>query len=153
ESNELIATLWRSKDETSLGAYGHWLMAKAYQELGFWDQSEKLLRRALPHAQPPFNAGIEITLAETLLKKNLRADATTFFEKWAASDSPFRSRARLHLARIEFNDKHFTACADWCQKMWTDRDFQEPGELFVLWGSALEGAGEYAKAAQCFAGK
>ncbi len=46
EASDLLSTLWRDQENDVLGIVGQYLKAQAYRDIGFWDQAEKLLRRA-----------------------------------------------------------------------------------------------------------
>jgi tetratricopeptide (TPR) repeat protein len=153
EASELLSALWRDLDDAMLGPVGYYLIAQAYGELGFWDQAERLLRQVAPHTHGPIALGLECLLGDAILKQRRRTEAMTVFEKVAAQPSPFRLRARLQIARFDLEDKHFTACIQKCQELWAETSMADTPALLQLWGAALEGTGDFAKAAQCFAGK
>jgi tetratricopeptide (TPR) repeat protein len=155
ETTELISILWHHKDATLLGPVGLYLLAQAYEELAFLDQAERLLRKASVSARKHacLAIGLDRKLGEVLLKLNQREKAEVLFEKIAATDSPHRVHANLHLARLHLADKRWKDCAEKCQQLWKDQTHPEPMVVLQLWGTALEGVGEYAKAARCFAGK
>ena len=150
---DLVGTLWRDKGDTVLGAYGQWLIARAYRDLGFWDQAEQVLRRSLVDAQGPFKTCVEFTLADTLVKRDQRAEAAQIFSRCAEAETPYRARARFELARIDLQEKRFRECEEMCRKLWNERSLSDPSALLNVWGAALEGKGDLAKAAQCYAGK
>jgi hypothetical protein len=98
-------------------------------------------------------AALEYGLGETLLMRDRRADAMVIFQKLAANPSAYRARAIFQLAHFDLQEKSYAACADKCHQVWGERSLIESSSVLQLWGHALEGMGEYAKAAQCFAGK
>jgi tetratricopeptide (TPR) repeat protein len=153
EASELLSTLWRDQDETLLGPVGHSLIAQAYRDLGFWDQAERLLRQATTQTQGPLNASLTYLLGDTLLKQNRREEAGRLFAKLAATPSSLRTPARLQLAQLDLQDKRFQECVSKCQKLWAEQAVSDPTPLLQIWGAALEGTGDFTKAAQCFAGK
>ena len=154
EASELLSTLWRDQEGDLLGAVGQSLRAQAYRDLGFWDQAERLLRHAAAQTPGPMKPALEYLLGDTLLQQNHGDEATRLFEKLAATPSAFRTRARLQLAQLDLKAKHFQECARKCQELWAEQALPDgAGALLQIWGAALEGAGDFAKAAQCFAGK
>jgi tetratricopeptide (TPR) repeat protein len=153
EVADMVGTLWRNRDDTILGPYGQWLVAQAYHDLGFSDEAERLLRRALPEARGPFKASVEYALAETLLKKGQHDEAARMFAQCAEPESRHRVRAIFQLARLDLEQKRFRECAEACGRLWRERPFPEESALLAVWGAALEGSGDLAKAAMCYAGK
>ena len=150
---DMIGTLWRNRDDTILGPYGQWLVAQAYRELGFGDEAERLLRLTLPESRGPFKASVEYALAETLVKKGQHDEAAQLFSQCVEADTRYRPRARFQLARLDLEQKRFRECAEACRQLWSEHTFLEEPALLALWGAALEGSGDLAKAAQCYAGK
>lgn len=153
EAADLLNTLWPDLDGKPLGPVGAGLVASAYYDLGFCEQAEKQLRRALEAGQGSYTAGLEFLLARTLWKQNRHADAVGLFQKLAATRSPYRDKSRFQLAQIDLDDKNFVACEAKCRQIWSDGAGAESAALLRIWGGALEGMGEYGKAAKCFAGK
>jgi tetratricopeptide (TPR) repeat protein len=153
EATDLISTLWQNQDKSFLGPLGLSLLAQAYGDLGFWEQAEGLLRRAAAEKRGALTISIEYKLAETLLLQNQRQKAQPIFEKIAASSSRRRNHANYQLARLDLQDQKWKECAAKCQAIWQDGTFPESAALLHLWGSALEGLGDYDRAARCFAGK
>lgn len=152
EAGRLIDVLWRNKDDSRLGAYGQLLIARAYHELEFVDQAELAARQALAAAWGPLKQSAEYQLATTIAERK-DAEAAEILEKLVEQESPYRERARFQLARIDLAQRKFQPCADKCRQIWQDGRFADRPALLRLWGTALEGAGELAKAAQCYAGK
>ena len=153
EASELLNSLWHGLDDNALGAIGHGLMARAYYDLGFCEQAEQRLRQTLAEIHGPYAAALEYLLGESLQKQDRRADAVALFQKLAASPSLYCARARFQLAKVDLQDKRFSACEEKCRQLWAERSLSETTALLHVWGTALEGKGEFGKAAQCFAGK
>ena len=153
EASELLGALWHGLDENPLGSIGHGLMARAFFELGFAEQAEQRLRQTLAESHGAGALALEFLLAETLLMQDRRADAVTLFQKLAAASAPYGARARFQLAKVDGQEKRFSVCAEKCRQLWAERSSTDNTALLHLWGAALEGMGEYGKAAQCFAGK
>ena len=151
--NELIEILWHNRDDTVLGEYGQWLIAEAYRELGFWEQAERVLRLAHVGVSGPLKVSVEYSLADTLMKVNKRTEAVEIFTRHAEMESPYRARAHFQLAKVDVEEKRFQAAVDKCRNLWKDRSIPDQSALLNLWGAALEGNGELAKAARCYAGK
>src|SRR5205085_2729608 len=107
----------------------------------------------LTKASGPVAGTVEFELANVLLKANKTEAALSLLQKTATASSPYRAGALLQLARLDLEGKRFVACASTCEKLWNEHVVADPHSLLELWGAALEGAGDFAKAAQCFAGK
>ncbi len=152
EASDLLGTLWRDQDKTVLGPLGDLMIAQAYRELGFWSHAEQILRRTTPPARSTLARAIEYALADTLMKQQRREEATKLFEKLAGAPSNYRPQARLQLAQIKLLDKHFKECAELCKELWKERPYLDAQALLQTWGAALEGMGDFAGAAQCYAG-
>jgi tetratricopeptide (TPR) repeat protein len=153
EGSELLNSLWQDLDDNPLGPIGYSLIARALHELGFLEQAEQRWRQALQQSRGAYVAALEYSLGEALLKQDRRADAVALFEKLAAAPSLYRARARFQLAQADLYDKQFSACEEKCRQLWAEGSIAETAALLHAWGSALEGMGEFGKAAQCFAGK
>ena len=153
EASDLLSTLGPELDNALLGSVGLGLGARAYVELGFSDQAERHLRQGLTKVKGPASPALEFLLAETLLNQDRRDDALPLFEKLATTPSQYRAKAAFQLARFDLLDKNYESCIERCQQLWADGAITESANLLHLWGTALEATGEFAKAAQCFAGK
>ncbi len=153
EAGELLSLLWRDQDDMLLGSVGHFLMAQAYRDLGFWDQAERLLRQATQKADGPLITGLEYLLADTLVRQNRGEEAGKLFEKLAAGPSAYRARGVFQLAELDLQAQRVSECLQKCQQLWSEHSFADTAALLQLWGHALEKSGEYTKAAQCFNGQ
>jgi tetratricopeptide (TPR) repeat protein len=153
EASELLNALGDEQDENLLGSVGHFLCAEAYRELGLYDLAERLLRRAAPRAGGTMALRLEYLLADTLLRLNRAGDAAGLFEKLSERRPPFRTLARWQLAQLDLADKRYPECVQRCQELWPEQALLDAPALLRLWGTALEATGDFAGAAQCFAGK
>jgi tetratricopeptide (TPR) repeat protein len=153
EASELLNALWNDLSDNPLGPIGDGLIARAYLDLGFGEPAEQRLRKSLKTTQGPYATSLEYLLGETLLTQDRRADAVALFEKLAASKSPYQSKARFQLARMDLQDRRFAVCEEKCRRLWTQEAFANKAELLKMWGESLEAMGEHTKAARCFAGK
>lgn len=153
EGNDLVNTLWHDKSQPILGVYGQWLMAQAYRDLGFLDAAQRQLTVAREAARGPFKWCVENTLAEVLAQQEQFEEATVIFEELAETESRFRGGAKYQLARIALIEGRYDLCTARCRQLWNEKAYPDTGALLHLWGAALDARGEYAKAAQCFAGK
>ncbi len=152
EAADVLKTLWQMVDPTLLGPIGYCLAAEAYDEVGFPDQAERLLRQAATHTQSPMMPLVDLKLGAILLKQGQRESAKLLFEKVAQGSSAASGRARFQLARLDLMEKRWQPCIERCRALWRDQSFDEPLTLLDVWGSALEGSGDFVKAARCFAG-
>jgi tetratricopeptide (TPR) repeat protein len=150
--NDLVEVLWQNKDDINLGLQGQWLIAQAYADLGFGEQAERLLKKAQAAAHGNFKARVDLTLADLLTKKGMRADARKLLEKWIEPDTAQRTACRFHLARLNLEEHRYGECADACAKLWKERAISDEPALLATWGAALEGLGDLNKAAKCYAG-
>jgi tetratricopeptide (TPR) repeat protein len=153
EASELLNSIWHGMDDNPLGPIGDGLIAHAYLDLGFGQQAEQRLRQSLKTAQGPNVASLEYLLGETLLIQDRRADAFAVFAKLAASKSSYQIKADFRLTQMDLQDGRFTMCEEKCRRLWTQEAFTDKAALLRLWGAALDGIGEHARAARCFAGK
>jgi tetratricopeptide (TPR) repeat protein len=155
EGSDLLSTLLQNQDTTLLGPIGQTLIAQAYDDLGFPDQAERLLRKALAnvHTKTSLATNLELKLAEALLKQDQRSKAQPLLEKVAATSFNHRTLANFHLARLDLLDKEWKLCADKCRHLWEEKSFADSAALLQMWGTAYEGMGDYTRAAQCFSGK
>jgi tetratricopeptide (TPR) repeat protein len=153
EASALLESLLREKEFGALTPVGAYLLAQAYRDLGLLEQAERHLRPGPPDVTGALRTSMDYLLADTLLKENREQEAIAMFEKLAAADSTYRNQARLRLARLDVEHKHFAEALRKCGELWSERAFSDTSELLHLWGTALEGMGDLTRAAQCFAGK
>ena len=152
-ASDLLSTLLRDQDESMLGVVGSYLIAQAYRDVGIWDQAERLLKQALAHCKSPLAPGLEFLLADTFLKHNQRTEAVALLEKLTAQPNRYRAEAVFLRRQLDLQDKHYQECADKCRELWTEQAVADVPSLLQVWGAALEGTGDFARAAQCFGGK
>jgi tetratricopeptide (TPR) repeat protein len=153
EAGELLDTLGADLDDRLLGPVGWCIAAQAFQDLGFADQAERLLRKTVAKSRGPVVSSLEHLLAESLLAQNRQDEAIPLLEKLAKSETPARPNARFRLAQIDLQKKRYSDCVVKCKELWSQGAFAEPAALLSLWGAALEKTGDFANAARCFAGK
>ncbi len=153
-SSDLLAVMWQNNETSLLGPLGQNLMAQAYHELGFADQAERQLRQALAsvHQKTSLAAHLELKIGESLLSQDQFDKARSLFEKVAATSFSHRYQASFHLARLDLREKKWGKCNERCRALWESRSFSDSAALLQVWGTALESMGNYAGAAQCFAG-
>ncbi len=87
------------------------------------------------------------------MKELPRSGAGKVSAKLASTPSPYRAKARLQIAQIKLYDKQFKDCVELCRDLWKDRADLDTPDLLQIWGTALEGMGDFSKAALCYAGK
>jgi tetratricopeptide (TPR) repeat protein len=132
---------------------GQLLVAQACVDLGFLDQAERIARQALSKASGPAALSLEFCLANVLLKESKTEEALSRLEKTATATSPYRAPALLQLARLDLEGKRFAECLQKCEDLWNERALADTQSVLQVWGAALEAMGDFARAAQCFAGK
>ena len=71
----------------------------------------------------------------------------TIFEKLAAAPSLYRARACFQLAQADLHGKQFAACEEKCRQLWGEGSLTESSRAAARLSAALEGLGEYGKAA------
>ena len=153
EASDLLGTLWRDQDKTVLGPLGDRLVAQAYRDLGFWSHAEQILRQTKPHAQSTLAKAIEYCLADTLMKMQRREEATNLFGKLAALRRSIAPRPGCNWPTSSFTTSSSRNVADICGELWKEAPTLTLWQCCKFGAPALEGLGEFAKAAQCYSGK
>lgn len=153
DAADVIGTLLHLSDVSVLGPFGICIVADACDEMGFPEESERLLRKAVLDPYSPMTPMIELKLGQALLKQDQREPAQRLFEKLLDEPARIRSQARFELARLDLMERRWPGCIEQCEQLWKEHAPVDRASLLRLWGSALEGAGDYTKAAACFSGK
>lgn len=143
-------------DATWLGPYGMLLVGRAYRDLGMKAQMSRVFERSLNEGATGITAAeMRFLLLEARLEKDeagatarddmLRFAAAEFDNKWG-------QRARLTIARMDFEKKRYNDCVQGCREL-VNASHIESFVLLRLMGQAYESLNQHRNAALCFAGQ
>jgi tetratricopeptide (TPR) repeat protein len=152
QDHELVAALMQLPVQTRLGAYGPIVIARAFADLGMWEQTVQTLLPALPSLQGPLAHEAKHRLAEALTKVGNNAEAVQFFEELTKDEHRFTASAHLHLARLDLKADRPDACVSRLRDLLSESSALDVAEVLTLLGRAYERKGDFTRAATCYAG-
>ncbi len=137
---------------TTLGSCGPVLIGQAYRDLGLVEQMVEVYSHALSQdSREPFASEMKFALAEhAVLSGDPQQGVADLTALHANPHNPWSVRAGLRMAAWELSQDHSTECLALCREL-LKRD-TDHSPILRLMGSAYERIGDYANAAECFAG-
>lgn len=151
-TESLFAAVKQADGGRRLGPAGVYLVGRVYRDLGFETTTVGLYERTVA-AGGPWAPRMTLTVGEILADEGRLAEARQRLLAVAAIDAGDLGRkAEMRLADLDVRNGDPAAALKRCRRL-MDRPDADETALLLLMGRAHEAAGEYRKAALCFAGR
>lgn len=142
-----------AKDGAYLGPAGPLLTGRVYREMGRLEPMADLYDRSALTARGPIATEMTLAVADHLDQTDRREAARVRYLALAAADlGPAGAKAELRLAEIAMEQGKITDCIRHARSALARRGSDREDALRIL-GRGYETAGEYRRAADCFAGR